>query len=148
MIVRSSMRRRSRARRRSPVRAGKKPTKRNSSLGSPEAEREASRADGPGIGTTGMWCRRQSVTRRWPGSETSGIRGAGRLGGRKLRNHAEKSRMQSMRTKKEAGRDAGATEERFKARVFKTRHYKEQGRAGSGETFMTRASRARGMLYF
>ena len=64
----------------------------------------------------------------------SGIRGAWRFGGRKLRDHAEKSSMQSMRAKKEADRDAGATEERFKARVFKTRHYKEQGRAGSGES--------------
>src|SRR6266702_2392559 len=61
------------ARRRSPLRAGKKPTKRNSSLGRPEAEREASSAEGPGIGTTGMQCRRHSVTRRCPGSETSGI---------------------------------------------------------------------------
>src|SRR5947207_2176778 len=43
------------------------------SFGSDQKRNFSSSADGPGIGTTGMWCRRQSVTRRWPGSETSGM---------------------------------------------------------------------------
>ena len=71
--MRSSMRRRSSARWRSPLRAGRNPRNKNSSLGRPEADRAASSADGPGMGTTGMWWRIARVTRRWPGSETNGM---------------------------------------------------------------------------
>ena len=69
--VRSSIRRRSKARRRSPLRCGKNPTNKNSSFGSPDAANAASEAEGPGTGTTGMWClhtqRHETICRIGPG---------------------------------------------------------------------------------
>jgi len=42
-------------------------------VGQPEAERKRAAPTDRESGTTGMWWRRQSDTRRWPGSDTSGI---------------------------------------------------------------------------
>src|ERR1700719_4626394 len=52
----------------SPRFGGRNPLKRNESVGSPLATSAARKADAPGIGTTGIWCRIASEIRRKPGS--------------------------------------------------------------------------------
>ena len=52
---------------------GRKPLKRNESVGRPLATRADRNAEAPGIGTTGTWCRMASVISRNPGSEIPGM---------------------------------------------------------------------------
>ena len=62
-----------RAARRADRRGGRKPAKVNSSAGSPDAASAATKADGPGIGTTRIPRSIASRTSRNPGSDTSGV---------------------------------------------------------------------------
>ena len=57
---------------RRPGFGGRKPSKTNRSAGTPAADRAATTADAPGIGTTGTSASRQSRTSRKPGSDTPG----------------------------------------------------------------------------
>src|SRR6266566_2357586 len=51
---------------RCPRLAGRKPLKRNESAGKPLATSAARKAEAPGIGTTGTWCRTASEMSRYP----------------------------------------------------------------------------------
>ena len=59
--------------RRPPGFAGRKPTKRKRSLGSPQTDTAAVTALGPGTGTTAMPAPRASRTSASPGSDTVGV---------------------------------------------------------------------------
>ena len=66
----ASMLRRSRW---APALRGRKPSKKKRSMGSPEATRAQTTADGPGITSTGRPASSATSTRRWPGSLTPGM---------------------------------------------------------------------------
>ena len=59
--------------RRRTGRFGRKPSKVKWSVGRPETTRAATRADGPGITSTGIPSAMASRTRSYPGSEMAGV---------------------------------------------------------------------------